>query len=81
MAVVFDFLRAIYIKILIPDKEWDLLGHILVPNWGVKVIVNADVGSYVVLLFYSHFCTPRRHQRSSESLRQKIMYNIVIAAP
>ena len=43
-----------------------------------KVIVNADVGSYVVLLFYSHFCTPRRHQRSSESLREKIMYNIVI---
>ena len=20
-------------RILIPDKEWDLLGHILVPNW------------------------------------------------
>ena len=25
-----------YNRILIPDKEWDLLGHILVPNWGVR---------------------------------------------
>ena len=34
MAGVFDFLRAN--RILILDKEWDLLGHILVPNWGVR---------------------------------------------
>ena len=25
-----------YSRILIPDKEWNLLGHILVPNWGVR---------------------------------------------
>ena len=31
----FRFLTG-YNKILIPDKEWDLLGHILVPNWGVR---------------------------------------------
>ena len=31
----FQFLTG-YNKILIPDKEWDLLGHILVPNWGVR---------------------------------------------
>ena len=31
----FRFLTG-YNRILIPDKEWDLLGHILVPNWGVR---------------------------------------------
>ena len=25
-----------YSRILIPDKEWDLLGCILFPNWGVR---------------------------------------------
>ena len=31
----FRFLTG-YDRILILDKEWDLLGHILVPNWGVR---------------------------------------------
>ena len=31
----FRFLTG-YDRILILDKEWDLLGHILIPNWGVR---------------------------------------------
>ena len=31
----FRFLTG-YNRILIPVKEWDLLVHILVPNWGVR---------------------------------------------
>ena len=31
----FRFLTG-YNRILIPDKEWDLLGHLLVTNWGVR---------------------------------------------